>query len=309
MDVRAKLATGALKPVKKKNPIAPAEGASERFLPGMSGAVKNEHLHRYLFASQLAPKGTVLDAASGEGYGSSILAEQAKEVVGVDLDSTAVRAATDKYTKTNLRFIVSTVEALPFLDNHFDLIVSFETIEHVDSINLVLDEFKRVLKNHGKLIISTPDKLYYPSGNPFHRHEMHESEFRSKLSDRFKHVKMYKQRSVAGSLIQPVKSGNELSGSFVHSSVVKGADPSELQCAHYMIAICSTEPLTPVAYGLFDNPQEAERVWCIHDYLYPDSQIKLNDLRSKINRWRMSWWGRCGAFTLRCLQRIRFGRG
>src|SRR5438132_73020 len=64
-----------------------------------------EHLHRYALASMLCKNKSVLDVASGEGYGSNLLAMTAKSVVGVDISPEAVTHATAKYNRPNLRFL------------------------------------------------------------------------------------------------------------------------------------------------------------------------------------------------------------
>src|SRR5438034_11094846 len=63
------------------------EWTGERYVPWMEGAeIGYEHLHRYAFATQFVRNKRVLDLASGEGYGSNLLAKTAKQVVGVDID-------------------------------------------------------------------------------------------------------------------------------------------------------------------------------------------------------------------------------
>ena len=70
------------------------EWTGERYVPGMEGAeIGYEHLHRYAFATQFVRNKRVLDLASGEGYGSNLLAKTAKQVVGIDIDEQAVRHA------------------------------------------------------------------------------------------------------------------------------------------------------------------------------------------------------------------------
>ena len=69
----------------------------ERFLPGMSSELELEHLHRYLFAVQFAKGRHVLDIACGEGYGSFMLSQIARSVVGVDIDSKTIAEASSKY--------------------------------------------------------------------------------------------------------------------------------------------------------------------------------------------------------------------
>ena len=68
----------------------------ERYLPEVGGNIELEHLHRYLLAKQAVVGKTVLDIASGEGYGSAMLAESARRVTGVDISQEAVSHAQTK---------------------------------------------------------------------------------------------------------------------------------------------------------------------------------------------------------------------
>src|SRR5258706_15489259 len=93
-----------------------------------------EHLHRYAIAMEKCRGKSVLDIASGEGYGSSLLATTALKVTGVDIDAETVRAANEKYTIKNnkLEFLQGSADHIPFATGIFDIVVSFETIEHHD---------------------------------------------------------------------------------------------------------------------------------------------------------------------------------
>lgn len=104
----------------------------ERMVPGKADkATELQHINRYNFAKELVKDMRVLDVACGEGYGSNMLAETAKEVIGVDISKEAIEQANEKYSKENLSFKVMDAEGLSFDDNYFDAIVSFETIEHL----------------------------------------------------------------------------------------------------------------------------------------------------------------------------------
>ena len=120
----------------------------------------------------------VVDAASGSGYGTSILAESAAYAYGLELDKEAINFAYKHYKAENLKYLQGSINNLPFSDNSIEVVVSFETIEHV-SEKLQFDfltEIKRVLKKDGVLIISTPDKLIY-SDKPGYNNEYHVKEF------------------------------------------------------------------------------------------------------------------------------------
>jgi predicted nucleic acid-binding Zn-ribbon protein len=154
-------------------------------------------------AKELAAGKTVLDIASGEGYGSAMIAEVARNVVGVDLSEEAVTHAQKKYRKDNLRFKVGSCASIPMADASVDLVTSFETIEHHDEHELMLAEIKRVLRPNGQLIISSPEKHEYSiiSGqkNEFHVKELYRVEFEKLLESHFKNLLFYGQRIVYGS--------------------------------------------------------------------------------------------------------------
>lgn len=117
------------------------------------------HLRRYEFALAHAAGRRVLDAASGTGYGSRILMLPggASEVVGVEIDPRAADYATRRHGQPGVTFIAADATDTPFPDRSFDLITSFETIEHLLEPGALLDEFSRLLRPGGMLILSTPN--------------------------------------------------------------------------------------------------------------------------------------------------------
>ena len=131
----------------------------ERYVPSEKGQIEAEHLHRYYAARQLAKGRVVLDIASGEGYGSALIAEVAESVTGVDIDKEVVKHANNKYRRKNLEFRQGSCENIPIADAVIDLVISFETIEHHDQHNEMMQEIVRVLKPNGVLLISSPNKL------------------------------------------------------------------------------------------------------------------------------------------------------
>src|SRR5881296_2481334 len=104
------------------------EWTGERFLPWIKDStIAYEHLHRYAYAATLVKGKRVLDLASGEGYGSKILAGSAAFTVGIDLDENSVRHAASRYGSAALQFISGSITAVPIGEDHsFDVIVCFE---------------------------------------------------------------------------------------------------------------------------------------------------------------------------------------
>ena len=147
------------------------------------------HIARYLLAKDFVAGKSVLDVACGEGYGSYLLKQWgAKSVVGVDIDSGSIELAKSLFNADDLEFYSSNAEDLVFIESEsFDIVVSFETIEHVDDPTKYLHEIKRVVKDDGLLIISCPnDHYYYPSSavsNPFHKRKFTFEEFKELTQD------------------------------------------------------------------------------------------------------------------------------
>lgn len=98
-----------------------------------------EHLARYKFAQQFVDKKVVLDAACGSGYGSQMLAEFARLVDGVDVDFDTIEHCKEKRYKDNILYYVCDLEKF-FPSKNYDVVVSFETIEHLEDPTLFLNE-------------------------------------------------------------------------------------------------------------------------------------------------------------------------
>ena len=177
----------------------------ERFTPEERGPIWYEHWHRYAEAARLARGKRVLDAACGEGYGSFLLANGARSVVGVDVSSEAVAHARFRYPRPNLAFAQASVTHLPLRDASIDLVVSFETVEHLSKQRDMLAEFRRVLAPDGILIISSPNRPVYNEGtgaeNHFHVKELDRTEFSGLLDPLFPRQAWYGQRIVAQSAL------------------------------------------------------------------------------------------------------------
>lgn len=177
----------------------------ERCTPWVTTQILSAHLHRYFSVLDLVQGKRVLDISCGEGYGSSLMeANGAAEVTGVDIDADIITRAGRVYGKPNLTFKTADARApLPFSDYTFDVIVSFETIEHIREHGEFLTELARVLTPNGTLVISTPDKAQSDPNqpNPFHELELTEAEFLKLLKRHFKHVTPHHQGYLHGSVM------------------------------------------------------------------------------------------------------------
>ncbi|HON53065.1 MAG TPA: class I SAM-dependent methyltransferase [Bacteroidales bacterium] len=176
-----------------------------------------EHLHRYAFAMQYIQGKDIIDIASGEGYGANLMSSVAKSVVGVDISHEAVEFANTKYKKPNVSYKQGSATQIPLPDSSIDVVVSFETIEHHDKHDEMMQEIKRILKPNGILIMSTPQKA--EDGiirHPYHVKELYFEEFKELLHKYFLHTHFLFQKSNFASIITTNQNSNfiEYSGDF-----------------------------------------------------------------------------------------------
>ncbi len=171
------------------------EFTGERLVPDneRSGDLYHEHIVRYLLAAQLARGRRVLDAGCGAGYGSALLAQSgALSVLGIDIAAEAVDYARRHYQQAGLAYAVHDVtSSLPAAP--FDLIVSFEVIEHLDNPAALARAAAEALTADGIFTVSTPNAATYPPGNPFHKHEMGVDEFLALLGLSFPALALFEQ--------------------------------------------------------------------------------------------------------------------
>lgn len=189
-----------------------------------------DHYVRYLFASKFVSDKDVLDAACGVGYGSALLKRAgAKRVLGIDVSGEAISQASNRYNQAALSFLQQDLSELQEnIVGTFDVIVSFETLEHVTNPMRVLDRLKGLLRSGGVLIVSVPNDIELGVENPFHKTKFTKRIFEAALFDRFKIVKNYYQGFVVGSMIWGERESNSCM-----STIVSEANISQLKSALY----------------------------------------------------------------------------
>jgi 2-polyprenyl-3-methyl-5-hydroxy-6-metoxy-1,4-benzoquinol methylase len=221
------------------------EYTGERMVPEANHGqlIYTEHLARYMFAAQFAAGKTVLDFGSGEGYGVSILAHHgAASVSGIDISPVAVEHARKKYLLQSIDFVCADCLRAPFTDKYFDLITSFEVIEHLTDHAGYIGEVCRLLKEDGTLIISTPNITNSDGSNCFHLKELGLNEFIFLLRTTFKNVKIYAQTDLICSMVYDTE--DKSNSSFLLETMEPLPDISE---GIYFLAVCSnTETAVPV---------------------------------------------------------------
>jgi len=178
--------------------VPPLELTGERTLPDVpeENYWYQRHLVVYDWIRARVGGLSVVDMACGEGYGSELLAQSAREVVGVDANPEAHEHARLKYERPGLRFARDLVETYP---DPADAVVFLQTIEHVTNPGELLEHFKTLVADSARpaVFVSTPNVLTLApegaerSGNPWHVHEYRPEEFRALLDRHFAEVELF----------------------------------------------------------------------------------------------------------------------
>jgi O-antigen biosynthesis protein len=231
------------------------EFTGERYVPEIHGNIELEHLHRYLFVSKLVLGKDVLDIASGEGYGSAMLARFADSVIGVDISYEAVAHASNRYNLKNLEFLAGSCAAIPLNDATVDVVVSFETIEHHREHEDMMREIRRVLRPGGILVISSPDKVefnaVFGSTNEFHIKELLREEFDALLGRYFKNHILYGQKIVYGSAIFREVGYSPIESYELHDSNLTAI--AGVPFAVYLLAVASDGEMPLLSSGILEQ--------------------------------------------------------
>ncbi len=236
--------------------------------------IYDEHIVRYELAKRFVKDKNVLEIASGSGYGAKILAEAgAAKVTAIDIDEKAQIAAKKKYPDQIIEFITGNAENINKEDNFFDILISFETIEHLKNYEHFLSEAERVLKPDGIAIISTPNREISKGKNPFHIKEFNYDEFRAELKKYFRFCHILNQGNGIASFITTREDKGIEQKDSPEKGMIKIANQA---LPMYFIAICSQKEidLLPEVYSsinskalenIYNNPglRLADKVYSI----------------------------------------------
>lgn len=289
------------------------EFTGERFTPECLREIWYEHMHRYALALELVQGKTVLDAACGEGYGSALLAGRAESVTGVDISEQAVRHASERYSADNLAFRAADCCALPFDDDSFDCVVSFETLEHLENQQQLLSEFRRVLKDDGFLVISSPDKAVYTdqhgNDNEFHVKELYRDELNDLLTGHFPALHWFRQRLMFHSVIWSEKLREGVTYQQLEGNKLTIRPSPEREAMYFIVLCAASEAALPrINRGSwqFDDLEESVYQHYYHEIrknmssgmIIKDLQSEIEDLRAQLSQVSARlpdskpWWRR-----------------
>ena len=159
--------------------------------------LERRSVNRYRFSLNYVKEGDVcLDAASGSGYGSELISQKARKVIGLEISGHALQFAQEHYQNDKIEFRKADLtQPLDLPDDYFNVIVSVETLEHIANHDVMLSEFKRVLKPGGLLIITTVEHYIYTEKggikNKFHVGELTKKELINLLAKYFELEELY----------------------------------------------------------------------------------------------------------------------
>ena len=212
-----------------------------------------DHYARYMFTLSLASGMRVLDAACGTGFGSKMLAEaRASSVVGIDLSQSAIDYACEHYAHEHVQYHCKDILALSAKeDGLFDLVVCFETLEHIVQAEAALDAFVQVTAPRGMFVVSVPNEIDRPTNNPYHLSNFSREHLLSLLGARFKNVTLYYQNFTAASIIwnasAPGAEYDERAAPAQHQAMLfkHGSDDADVAHPDCFVALCTNdaEPL------------------------------------------------------------------
>jgi len=175
----------ALRAVASEPVMRFSDGRSNRVDPAMVNACHPDHAARYRFASGFVAGKTVLDVGCAFGYGTSLLAERASHVTGIDIYEPAVAYSRERYPQCD--FLLGDVVDLTALDRAFDVAVSLEAVEHVREPARFLAALHRVCAPGGTVVVSTPNALVSVHdgvlSDPTHVNEWTPAEFKNLLEE------------------------------------------------------------------------------------------------------------------------------
>ncbi len=275
----------------------------ERFTPECVREIAYEHWHRYAWAAEVVAGKQVLDAACGEGYGSRLLSARAAQVHGLDVSEEAITHARQRYASDNLAFEHGDATDLPYADDSFDAVVSFETLEHLEAQDQLLAEFRRVLRPDGFLLVSSPDRKTYSDetgyDNPFHVRELYRDEFEALLGRHFPAFRLWGQKLMFVSALWQLNDGGSAQWLLDDDGCIDASDSPAYPPLYFLAAAAAQADQLP---SLPANSLYGDRTESVYSHyneevakhiragrLLAEREAEIERLRGQLSR---PWWKR-----------------
>lgn len=279
------------------------EFTGERFTPECVREIAYEHWHRYAWAAEVVAGKRVLDAACGEGYGSRLLAARAAQVHGLDVSEEAIEHARRRYAGDRVHFDCGDATRLPYEDDCFDAVVSFETLEHLEEQDRLLAEFRRVLRPDGFLLISSPDRKTYSDDtgydNPFHVRELYRDEFEALLARHFPAFQLWGQKLMFVSALWQLGEGKRMQWLTDDDGAVEAASRPTHPPLYFLAAAAAADAHLPDLPAASLYGDRAESVYSHYNeevakhiragQLLAERDAEIEQLRARLAR---PWWRR-----------------
>ena len=171
--------------------------SGERLMPEFMPFVnwRRAHYERYYFAQELLkPTDVVLDLACGVGYGTAHLAEKCLSITGVDYSADTIKYALKNYQQKNCFFTTGDFFGFSTPDK-FDVVVSFETIEHIQApIEKIIPS---IMARAKRLVIGSVPYREAPGKNKYH-YSFYLDEARFELLHQYGKTTFYHQEKRPG---------------------------------------------------------------------------------------------------------------
>jgi SAM-dependent methyltransferase len=222
-----------------------------------------------------------------------LLAQSALSVVGVDISQETVSHADATYSQPNLRYVASSCISIPEPDASFDVIVSFETIEHFTEHEAFMREVDRLLAPDGLLIISSPNRPEYSGRtgykNEFHVKELDRAELKALLDPYFSGQCWFGQRAAFHSMMWPLDAA--ATGAVALTTDGGPGFPPEL----YYLVFCTRGggPMQQVHRQLTMVTDREQSVYAEWSRTYRDNaalSAQIERLNAEIEARKRPWW-------------------
>ena len=150
-------------------------------------------IHQRLFKAYVVARdyaeGDVLEVGCGEGRGIDLLMQKARSLTAVDKIKPVIDSLQKKYPQG--KFMSMNIPPLSGLnDDTYDVVFSFQVIEHIEDDSLFLKEIHRVLKPGGTALLTTPNRRLSLTRNPWHIREYLPEELEELAKNIFAHVEL-----------------------------------------------------------------------------------------------------------------------